>query len=316
MSDVRMQSMVVLYWSMLAAGAGLSSLGLIRSITKFRDWRSASPEDDGEIVIGDGRLVIGQSVAVTPGAREAASAPGESVAGMITDISRSHCVLTLDRGQIASRAFQNLPGEPKIASSSNRSDNDWRRGDQISVTVTAASELFRFSARIRDVISASNGTRLVVSRPSILVRIQRRRHARVQLSVPATIERAWMLDEANGQRVAHGICTTPPVHGTVRDLSGGGLKAHVGGVAGLQQIDTLLQLFHPECTVRIRLPIPSLPEGAVLARIISSDRAVTSGGLTVSVACEFLPMPPWEQELVIQQVFQFQRENKRASRAG
>ena len=32
------------------------------------------------------------------------------------------------------------------------------------------------------------------------------------------------------------------------------------------------------------------------------------GGLTLQVACQFLPMPSWEQELVIQHVFQLQRE--------
>jgi c-di-GMP-binding flagellar brake protein YcgR len=316
MSDVPTQSMVVLYWSMLAAGAGLSSLGLFRSYARFRDWRPASQEDAGEIVLGDGRIAVGQSVVVAAPTRDPATDPGSSAAGSITELTRSNCVLTLDDVVHASLPLHGNLGAPLASAGADGSGSYWKRGAQVSVTVTAASELYRFSARIRDVISHSNGIRLVISRPAFLVRIQRRKHARVPLAVPATIEHAWMLPDARGSSAAPIIRTSSPIHGTVRDLSGGGFRAHIGGASGLQQIDTLLKVFQPESTVRVRLPIPTLPDGAVLARIVSSGRAVTSGGLTVAIACEFLPMPPWEQEIVIQHVFQFQREMSKARKMG
>ena len=241
-----------------------------------------------------------------------ATDPTGVIAGTLTEISRSHCVLTLGSDLLTSLSAHNELGSLASKSRADGSGIRWAQGAHISVSVTAASEIFKFSARIRDLIARPNGILLVVSRPSILVRIQRRKHARVPLAVPATIERAWMSPDAACDSNIDAMLASIPVHGTVRDLSGGGLRAHLGGVDGLQQIDTLLRRFQPDAIVRIRLPFPTLPHGSVLARIVSSGRAVTSGGLTVAVACEFLPMPTWEQEIVIQHVFQFQREMNKA----
>jgi c-di-GMP-binding flagellar brake protein YcgR len=308
MSDVRTQSMVILYWSMLASGAGLSGLGLIRSVARFRERRSLLPEDGGEYVIGDGRLAAGQSIVVAPGIRGFAGDPAGVTSGMVADMSRNQCVLALD----SEPPLDNCAPESCISSFRGERPNGlaggWTRGAQVTVSVTASSEIYRFSSRIRDVVAGPNGTRIVVARPSFLVRIQRRKHARVPFAVPATIEREWTSPDSPSDTDHRALHSTAPIHGTVRDLSGGGLQAHVGGVMGLRQLDSLLRLFQPESTVRVRLPIAGLPQSALLARVVASRRAVTAGGLTLSIACEFLPMPNWERELVIQHVFQCQRE--------
>jgi c-di-GMP-binding flagellar brake protein YcgR len=308
MSDAS-QGMVFLYWGMLVAGAGLSSFGLVRGLARYRDSRLANVDDEGEIVIGDGRLDVGQSLVVAPRARGRPMDPLGAVSGRIESIGRKYYVLALDTevpAQVARMATAVVLGD----------QNDplidraiWPcAGAMVTVSVTAAAEIYRFSGKIYDVQTTARGIRLFVSRPAVLARIQRRNHARVNLTVPATFERVSMPQSRSG---ASGVRIDAPVHGTVRNISGGGLHAQIGGVLRIHELDTMLRLFQPETTVRIGLPIPTLPRNALFARVRSAGRAVVAGGLTLQVACEFLPMPAWEQEIVIQHVFQFQREQLR-----
>jgi len=284
MADSRTQAVVFLCWAMLLAGAGLSVLGLLRSLLRYRHWRTVSREDDGDIVIGDGRLAAGQAITLAPGERMLSSDPSGVIDGQIESITRKHCVLALDSG------------------SGLRKPAAWSRaGAMITVSATAASEIYRFTARIRDVQTMSGRLRLIVSRPPILSCIQRRKHARVRLQVPASFERIDASD-----------CGA--IHATVRDISGGGLRAEIGGILRMHELDAMLVQYQPGTTVRIALPFPALPRNAILARVRSSGRAVTAGGLTLQVACEFLPMPEWEQEIVIRHVFQFQREQLRTGK--
>ena len=304
MSDARTQAITLLYWSMLVTGASLAGAGLVRSLARQRDWFLADSDDEGEIAIGDGRLEAGQSVMVAPGDRRFAADPSGVVAGQIASIGRKHCVLALDFWPGATERLNNR------ASSESRSEPfhpQWPNvGANVTVTVNARAEVYRFAARIRNSQQADGELRLFVARPGILTRIQRRRHARVTLDVPATFERVW----STGSDVSRigALRTSAPIHGTVRNISGSGLRANVGGVLRIHELDAMLRLFAPETIVRIGLPFPSLPRTSLLARICSSARAATPGGLALQIACQFLPMPVWEQENVIQHVFQLRRE--------
>ena len=150
--------------------------------------------------------------------------------------------------------------------------------------------------------------RIVLARPSMLIRNQRRKFARAELNVPATFEYVCSPHRSTERSGARSIQSSNILHGTVRDISGGGLRAHVGGVLGIREMDAVLDLFRPESTVRVRLPLPSLQRNAVLARVLSSARAATAGGLTIQLSCEFLPMAAWEQDIVNEHVLQFQKQ--------
>ncbi len=314
MSDVGAQSIVVLFWGMLLAGAGLSGFGLFRALARYRARRAEWDEEEGDIVIGDGKLVAGQSLTLMPGKHSASPGALRSLEGSIVEISRKHCVIALDskdaarlRGSRSALAPAGIHGDlPGVAS--------WPcRGEEITVSVTAATAVYRFTTRVGDVSASENGTRLIISRPGILARIQRRRHARVALNAPAAFERVLSAQPPSQNRGG----TAPRgaiLHGSVRDLSGGGLRANIGGLLRLSEIDSILRVFEPGATVQIGLQIPALPQSGVLARVRTSGRAVTLGGLTVYVAFEFLPMPVWEREIVIQHVFQLQREQLRATK--
>ena len=303
----------------MLAGAGLSGFGLFRALARYRDWRSACHDDEGDIVIGDGRLEVGQALVLAPGTRMAPADRGACprlVQGSIVEISRKHCVIELD-GRTRDRFYAvdcpSISGETQ--GGAHQDFDPWPSpGAEVTVTVTAASAVYRFTARLRDVRPTPCGLRLIVARPHILARVQRRKHARVGLDLPATFERVRSPQSSGGMGDDPATRRSPILHGAVRDMSGGGLRAHVGGVLRLNEIDALLRMFQPEATVRISLPIPALPRNAVFARVRTCGRAVTAGGLTVQVALEFLPMPIWEQEIVIQHVFQLQREQLRTAK--
>ncbi len=315
MSDARAQSIVVLCSSMMLAGAGLSGFGLFRALARYRDWRSACQGDDGDIVIGDGRLEVGQGLILAVGTRMLPGDPSGVAHGSIVEISRKHCVIVLEAPESGCSWIDAGPVPPQGSREARGDALRWPgNGAEITVSVTAATAIYRFTARVRDVRRASDGLRIIFSRPGILTRIQRRKHARVGLDVPATFERVRSPQAPSGRGEVRANGRSPILHGAVRDMSGGGLRAHIGGVLRLQEIDTLLRLFQPEATVRVGLPFPALPGSAVLARVRSSGRAVTVGGLTVQVALEFLPMPAWERELIVQHVFQLQREQLRGAK--
>jgi hypothetical protein len=323
--------MLALSWAMLVTGAGLSGFGLLRALARLRDRQNARLDDDGEIVLGAGRLAAGQPVVLARIGSDGLRDASRDTAGAIVEMTGKHCVIALDpdsrsvsaRGQAAlagGSALRSPGGGRRPTAARGGADSpggealaEWSGGNapgaMVWVTVTAASELYRFTARIRDAHQAADGVRVVVARPAALTRIQRRRHFRVGLKVPATFERVSAPGSSPSAPARGG-----PVHGAVHDLSAGGLRAHVGGVLQLADLDMLLARFTPGATVRIGLPFPALPGHSVLARVLSSSRAAAHGGLTLQIACEFLPMSAWEQEIVIGHVFELQREQLRARR--
>ena len=316
MSDVRAQSIVVLYWSMMLAGAGLSGFGLFRSLTRYRGWRTATEQYEGEIVIGDGRLKVGLPLVLSMGRQRVPDNSAGSGTGSIVAITAKHYVIELDDPLPDLR--QALGGTQAACrvQSGARIESLFRPlpGTEVTVSVSTATAVYQFTARVRDLRTSVVGIRIIVARPSILARIQRRKHARAELCAPATFER--VRSKASSARAGEDRLLTygPIYHGTIRDMSGGGLRAQIGSVTSLREIESLLQQFQPDETVRIGLPIPVLCGAAVLARVRTSGIAVTVGGLTVQVAFEYLPMPEWEREAVIQYVFGLHREKMRTAK--
>ena len=316
MSDARAQSIVVLYWSMMLAGAGLSGFGLFRSLTRYHGWRSAAEQYEGEIVIGDGRLKVGLPLALSMGRQRVPDNSVGSGTGSIVEVTAKHYVIELDDpipdlrqalgGPQASYHGENGTGIKSLLRS--------QPGAEVTVSVSTPTAVYQFSACVRDVRPSVVGIRIIVARPSVLARIQRRKHARAEFHSPATFERIQSGRTSAGAGSDRMLVYGPSYHGTVRDMSGGGLRAQIGGVMSLRNIESLLAQFQPDETVRIGLPIPALSGSAVLARVRSSGKAVTLGGLTVQVAFEYLSMPEWEREALIQYVFELQREKMRTAK--
>lgn len=169
-------------------------------------------------------------------------------------------------------------------------------GDTLTVRVTGTQSLYQFDADVLD--SREDAERpakrlLVIAVPTKIATLQRRRSPRQPLTVPATIELA-------------GIRSALPQHGTIKDISAGGLRADIGSVITINEAAQLVETYKTGTLLRVRLPLPLLPPEGLLARVCSCERTAQRGGLGVSVACEFLPMPDIDADLVISQLFRTQ----------
>lgn len=298
MSDSPAQTIVALYWGMVVAGAGLSGFGICRRLSRYQQLRDADCGDETEIVIGDSLLRVGQHVTIATGIRVPERDLSSAVDGRIGTISRRHCVIEIEpEFAIGSPRPRPLASRPL-----HGPYNGLNRGDSIMVTLTFAQEAYRFTARVRELQVDAGAARLVVTRPGTLARLQRRRYVRAALNAPATFERHWQTRAAAPRNSSDASPSGGIVHGSVQDISGGGLRANVGGVLSLHELDRLLDLFPPDAAIRVCLPFPALDRNAVLARIRTAKRTAVRGGLTLQVTCEFLPLQRWEQEIVIRHV--------------
>lgn len=265
-------------WSVLTAGAGLACFGLRRDWARFRQWRRLRAAQEGEIVFSDRALKVGQAVEI----RDAAN----------PDDFRHATICALEKRTLRLR----LERQPLHAKTESP-----KRGTVLRLTVAGEGAIFRMEAPVLEVAACAEkrGDCLItVKRATWLTRIQRRNHIRIPIRLPAAFEFAHPTNRLT-ERTAQ--------HGTVVDLSGGGLCADIGGALGLRDSEELLALLKPDTILRARLPIPAL-SNPPLVRICLSERVAVRGGLGVRVACEFLPMPSWEQELIVQHIFRYQRE--------
>ena len=268
-------------WSALTAGAGLTCFGLLRDWARFRQWRRLQAEQEGEIVFSDRALKVGQAAEI----RDAAH----------PDAMRHATICAIDKRSLRLRLeFQPLSSRLEAP----------KRGAILRLAIAGENEIFRMEAPVVDVSACAEkrgDCLLTLKRPTWLTRIQRRNHVRIPIMLPAAFEFAHPANRLT-ERTAQ--------HGTIVDLSAGGLCADIGGGLGLRDSAELLALLQPDTILRARLPIPALPD-APLVRVRLSERVAVRGGLGVRVACEFLPMPPWEQDLIAQHIFRHQREQKR-----
>ena len=288
------------FWCLLIVGASLSSFGLWRSAVRFRSWKWATTELEGEIVLGDKALQPHQLVSVQLDDDREGNA--SQLCGQIIEIRGQTITLTLDP-PLADPLPLNEPDAQQLP---------WI-GSYILVTVTGDGALLRFRARVGDIREQTSkaGQRLLtVPRPIWLARIQRRHHVRVPVSLPATLERAVGFsgesDRLFPAKLIH-LDNHLPMHAEILDLSGGGLRANVGRVMGAEDAAQLVEAFGPGTVLRIRLPLPALSDSALLARVRACERVAARGGLGVRVACQFLPMGTSEQEMLIHHIFRAQQ---------
>ena len=265
-------------WGALTAGAGLAGYGLLRDGARFRQWQRLRAAQEGEIVFSHRALKVGQAVEFSD-----AASPDVLRRATICAIEKRILQLRLERPPL-----QTKTDAPK-------------RGATLRLTVAGEGAIFRLEVPVLDVAACAEkrgDCLLTVKRPTWLARIQRRNHVRIPIALPAAFEFAHPTNRLT-ERTAQ--------HGTIIDLSGGGLCADIGGALGLRDSAELLALLKPDTILRARLPIPALASPP-LVRICLSERVAVRGGLGVRVACEFLPMPSWEQDLIIQHIFRHQME--------
>ena len=213
-------------WSALTAGAGLACFGLLRDWKRFRQWRRLRAAQEGEIVFSDRALKVGQAVEI----RDAAN-PDVSRHATICGLEKRRLRLRMERQPLASRTEA-----PK-------------RGAVLRLSIAGEGAIFRMEAPVMDVsacMEKRDDCLITVKRPTWLTRIQRRSHVRVSMALPAAFEFANPTNRLT-ERTAQ--------HGTIVDLSGGGLCADIGGGLGLRDSAELLELLKPDTILRARVSL-------------------------------------------------------------
>jgi c-di-GMP-binding flagellar brake protein YcgR len=291
-----MQVMTWILWSLLLTGLALVCGDLWRSAMRFREWRCLRAEHEGEIVLGDAIVQAGQVVSLRPLQSGSRPTEGTLLPAYVASVEKKLLTLALEpasgsdpRGLQRNAVIGTIPAWPLL-------------GTLTHITLIGEDALYRFCAPVRDVRvdTRKPGQRLlVVERPTWMARIQRRQHVRAPIHLPVAFERT-------GEESRDRPHTALP--GTVIELSAGGFQANMAGVHSLHEADMLLRTFPPGTVLRVRLASPGLAETPLLARVRLSGKAVVRGGIGVRVACEFLPMASWEQDLLVQYVFRAQRD--------
>ena len=172
-----------------------------------------------------------------------------------------------------------------------------RTDDSLAVTVTGKQAVYRFKGQILDLredTERPNKCLLVIALPTTVTSLQRRRSARQSLTVPATL----ILAENHADAL--------PQHATIREMSAGGLQADVGKAISVSEATRLMETYQAGTLLHIRLPLPLIPGEGILARVRSCERTAQRGGLGVRIACEFLPMPDFDADLLITHLFRTQ----------
>lgn len=169
-------------------------------------------------------------------------------------------------------------------------------GEVLIVEVTGRHALYQFKATVRD--SREDAERpakclIVIARPTEIRSYQRRRSPRSQVPVPATFELAECRSKL-------------PQHGTIKDISVGGLRAEIGSMVTVSEASQLVATYKTGTLLRIRLPLPLIPGEGIFARVCSCERTAQRGGLGVRLACEFLPMPDFDPDLLVNHLFRTQ----------
>ncbi len=293
-----MQAMSWILGTLLLTGMVLVFGDLWRNVVRFREWCRLRAEQEGEIVLGDSVLQAGLAAHFASEPRTGVPATTETWQAYIADVEKKLITLALDQPLLPAAELRreaiadSLPAWPKL-------------GTLVSITVTGEDALYRFFATVRDVRRDARkpGQRvLVVDRPTWMARVQRRQHVRARIQMPAAFERAAQDEPVRRDSVRVSL------PGTLIELSAGGFQANLEGVRSLRDADRLTRSLTPGTVLRVRLSTPALAQTPLLARVRSCGKAVVRGGVGVRMACEFLPMHSWEQELIIQDVFRAQRD--------
>lgn len=275
------QLLTVLIWSALLSGTTLVAIGFWRDTMRFRHWKRLRARFEGEIMPTGETLRAGQAAEITSE----------------DEACRLPAALHETTDKFLTFSIEYAPG-------TSRQEIDWpAEGEQVLLTVTGETALYRFEAEVHDVRphpDRAHSLLLAVERPLWVVRVQRRRHARAPLHAELTLESPGTREVPAHPRL--------PLPVKLVNLSGGGMRVEIGHGLPLKEAEELVNAFQPGTPLRVRLPIGGLAETPLSAEVRIAERAAVSGGVGVRLACEFLPMASWEQELLIQHVFRAQRE--------
>ena len=173
-------------------------------------------------------------------------------------------------------------------------------GAAVNLTITTQNALYRLSTVV---VSSSPDTEregiviLRLARPFWMARIQRRKHVRVPLKADALFN-----------HVDTAAPIPDPMMGQIVNLSGGGVRVEMGRSCSPVEAAEILGRYEPGTLLRLRLGLPAFRGTALLARVCTRQRTVVRGGLDVQIACEFMPMASWEQELLISHIFRAERD--------
>jgi len=168
-------------------------------------------------------------------------------------------------------------------------------GGSVVIEVKGVSAIYRFETRVLDRVRIPSNLQefhVTVIRPRWVVKIQRRHHERVTLSLPASIERVQ--DGANTQR-----------SGLIDNISEGGVSMRIGEANSPHLLAEWQRNYVPGTTLRLRVDLPSLPN-RLLARVCVAETIVVRGGLALRLGCAFLSPSLNEQEAILRYIAQLQ----------
>lgn len=319
-----MERLTLTVWmvgAMLTTGLALVAVSLLQSSERFWHWKQARQTQQGETVPSEGVLRVGQTLTfdclpkpVTtmasmrpisdPTACDTANAAlmmcpqnvqenkrpsGRGVVGRVLEQQRGLLVFALETEEITpSRTSRIVRFTPSV-------------GDTLTLLATGADEMYRFEAQAQTVHAdphAPNRTLVTVKLPSTLTRIQRRQHVRASIQTGATLQTV-----AAKPNQSDAPCTQP-VRCALVDLSGGGLRMEVANAHSPHAIARLHDCLPSGVVVDIDLDLPLLRGSAVRTRIHSCQRVATRGGLALCLRGEFIQLPSWQQEAIVNYVAQ------------
>ncbi len=168
-------------------------------------------------------------------------------------------------------------------------------GGSVVVEAKGADAIYRFETRVLDRVRLRSNLQeyqITLMRPRWVVKVQRRRHPRLAISLPISIECLTA-----GQNLLR--------TGVVDNLSEGGVSLHIGDALSPHQIADWQHRFVPGTTLRLRLNLPNLPSH-LLARVCAAETMVVRGGLALRLGCAFLSPALNEQEAILRYIAHLQ----------
>lgn len=282
------RAIVFCIWLVLISGAAISCFGLWQNSRKYAEWKRIKAAHDGDVLPVDDRLQSGAAGTIIPISKQNPNEKTPTFHAELDHIEKRHLLVNMEPDSEMIQNIKMAGGHFGIVA-----------GSAVNLTITTKHALYQLDTVVvsSEVDSERPGrVKLRLARPFWMARIQRRKHVRVPLSAHALFDYAEAAPPA-----------PDPIMGQIVNLSGGGVRVEMGRPCTANEAEELLSRYEPGTLLRFRLGLPAFRGTALLARVCSRQRTVVRGGLDVQIACEFMPMASWEQELLISHIFRAQR---------
>lgn len=158
-------------------------------------------------------------------------------------------------------------------------------GLPLEITVVGDTFIYRFNALLRDESQSEYATVLSVRKPDWMERVQRRYYFRIDLDLPAIVNRINSSSES-----------MHPIRCIIRDLSGGGVRILSREMLGIQE------------QVRIRFPIEIMNGASFEARVVKCEEGDKNHEFPFRVHCEFLYISDDIRNNIINYCFNVQKK--------